>query len=463
MENKGLILVVDDDPAMRSLLSFRLENANYDVEVCESGEEVQELMKGDSFPFDLILLDVMLPGISGTDLLLELQQEHSDCQVVIMTAYPSVKMGVAAIRNGAFDFLCKPFDIEQLLHVIKNALENQSLKKENQILRQTFCKPTAFSDLIGKSQLIQNTRLLIRQAAGSRATVLITGESGTGKEVVAKTIHQNSLVHKAPFVVVNCGAIPENLIESELFGYEKGAFTGAAKQTKGKFEQANNGTIFLDEIGELPLVAQVKLLRVLQEKEVTRLGGHESIKLNIRVISATNRNLVQCVQDGTFREDLYYRLALFIIELPPLDDRGNDKILLAKHFLKKHAEMEGRPEMVLSKEAEKFILNARWPGNVRQLDNCIYRTVLMNPGKITLEAGDIKILTAGEEKLTGGENQNLFDSRIIPLDVIEEKAIRESLNITGGNVKKAAQELNISRVTMYRKMKEYNIEKNTQY
>ncbi|PCI28323.1 MAG: hypothetical protein COB67_06645 [SAR324 cluster bacterium] len=457
MKNKTKVLVVDDDPAMRSLLSFRLENAQYDVDVCESGEEVQQKMQHE-FPYELILLDVMLPGISGVDLLEEIKKEYSQCQVIIMTAYPSVRMGVSAIRKGAFDFICKPFDIVQLLKIAKNAEENLSLKKENQVLRQNLQQPTGFSDLIGKSPQINAVRKSIRQAANSRATVLITGESGSGKEIVANTIHKNSLLHQSAFVVVNCGAIPENLVESELFGYEKGAFTGANKQQLGKFEKANNGTIFLDEIGELSLVAQVKILRALQEKEITRVGGNETIKLNIRVIAATNKNLEETVRQGLFREDLYYRLALFIINLPPLNQRGEDKVLLARFFLEKHTFMEGQTQMQFTPGAEKFIKEQDWPGNVRQLDNCIYRTVLMNAGKEKLEMEDIKVLTP-MEKMSATPNSSLFNGRILPMSSLEAQAIRESLQLTQGNVKKAAQQLQISRVTFYRKMKEYNIEK----
>jgi len=344
-----------------------------------------------------------------------------------------------------------------LLKIIENALESKILKEENRNLRQTLTPPTGVSDLIGKSKEINAVKKMIRQSANSRATVLIIGESGTGKEVVANTIHKNSLLHKAPFVVVNCGAIPANLIESELFGYEKGAFTGAAKQTIGKFERANNGTIFLDEIGELPLEAQVKLLRVLQEKEIVRVGGSDAISLNIRVIAATNRDLRKMVQEGLFREDLYYRLALFIIEIPLLDDRSGDKLLLANYFLDKNTALENCPKMTLAKDAEEFILQSSWPGNVRQLDNCIYRTVLMNVGKTELKKADLQvldpILKSSKSSLT------LFDNEIIPLPVIEAKAIEESLVLTQGNIRKAADQLGISRVTLYRKMKEYNIEK----
>lgn len=459
MIKQSRILIVDDDPAICSLLVNKLERMDCAIESCNSGERVLEMMEK-KFDFDLIILDVMLPGIDGTDLLVKIKHEYSDCQIIIMTAYPSVKMGVAAIKQGAFDFICKPFDIRQLLQLVRNALENHRLKQENCILRQNLKPPTGFSDLVGKSEKTNDIRVLIRQAAASRATVLITGESGTGKEVVAKTIHKNSKLHESPFVVVNCGAIPESLIESELFGYEKGAFTGAEKKTKGKFEQAENGTIFLDEISELPQNAQVKLLRVLQEKEITRLAGTESIPLNIRVIAATNRSLVDLIQEGSFREDLYYRVAVFLIDLPSLKERNGDVLLLARHFLGKYLLLEERPKAKFSKKAENILIKNSWPGNVRELENCIYRTVLMTKDKDTIDDEDLRFLPPviqnSDEKRNGSDL-----NEVIPLRILEAKAIEDALKINQGNVVKTSRQLEISRVTLYRKMKEYNIEKNS--
>lgn len=456
MKNKAKILVVDDDPAMRSLLTFQLENIGYDIDSADSGEEVLEMLKS-KFPYDLVISDMLLPGISGAEVLKHVKMEYSECQVIYITAYPSLKMGVEAIKNGAYDFIIKPFDMEQLFKVVANALESKTLKAENNNLRQALIPPTGVSDLIGTSKEINAVRQLIRQSVKSRATVLISGESGTGKEVVAKTIHKNSLLHKAPFIAVNCGAISANLIESELFGHEKGAFTGADKLKIGKFERANNGTIFLDEIGELPREAQVKFLRVLQEKEIVRVGGAEKIQLNIRVIAATNRNLRKMVQEGKFREDLYYRLALFIIDIPNLDSRGKDKLLLAQYFLDKNTAMESCSGMTLAKSANNFILESKWPGNVRQLDNCMHRTVLMNVGKTKLEKDDIQVLEPIVKTEVNGTAY--FENEILPLSVLEANAIESALKITQGNVKKASDQLGISRVTLYRKMKEYNIEK----
>ncbi|MGK0291164.1 MAG: DNA-binding NtrC family response regulator [bacterium] len=401
----------------------------------------------------------MLPEMNGNEVLIHIRKEYAECQVILMTAYPSITLGVEAIKDGAFDFICKPFDMEQLLQLVKNAKENINLKQENQILRQKLSKPQGFSDLIGQSPKMKDVRQLIRQSASSQATVLITGQSGTGKEVVASTIHKNPPVHKEPFVAINCGAFPPNLIESELFGYEKGAFTGANKQTIGKFEQAQNGTIFLDEIGELPLEAQVKLLRVLQEKEVVRVGGHEPIALNIRIIAATNRNLQECIQEGTFREDLFFRIALFLIGLPPLNECGNDIVILAEHFLAKYSLMEKRDQIKLKNTAQKFLKEQPWVGNVRQLDNCIYRSILMNPSKTELDASDIKLLPMVQKNNSTSQN-SLFQNEIIPLKLIEAKAVKESLVLTKGNVREASVKLEISRVTLYRKMEEYKIDKN---
>lgn len=454
--NSAKVLVVDDDASLRSLFKFRLENLGHQVNQCGSGEEVEVMLTAE-FPYKLVLLDMMLPGIDGLETLKKIKHEHSQCQVIIVTGYPSVKKGVEAIKLGAYDFICKPFDIEQLLQLVGNALENQQLREENQVLRQTLIPASGFSDLIGQSKEMNRIRKMIRQSAGSRATVLITGSSGSGKEVVARTIHQNSMLHEGPFVAVNCGAIPDTLVESELFGYEKGAFTGAARQTKGHFEQAHNGTIFLDEIGELPLNAQVKLLRVLQEKEVVRLGGSSALKLNFRVVAATNRDLRTCVQQQTFREDLYYRLALFLIELPGLSERGGDVVLLANHFLEKYGNMEERSKLTLDSTGESFLREQKWPGNVRQLENCIHRSILMSPDKETLTADDIALLPA-IEVAAPKEIHSLFGETIIPFKSIEARAIEEALVLTRGNVRAASQQLEISRVTLYRKIKEYQLQ-----
>ncbi len=456
MNKSEQILVVDDDPAMRSLMSFRLEGLGYQVALCDTGEMAVEQLRED-FPYDLVLLDMMLPGINGVEVLKDIKREHSQCQVVMITGYPSLKLGVEAIKNGAFDFVCKPFDIEQLLKIVGNALENLQLRQENQVLRQSMRRPTGFSDMIGQSAKMKQVRDLIRQSAISRATVLILGESGTGKEVVAQTVHRNSPLHQGPFVTVNCGAIPETLIESELFGYEKGAFTGALRQTKGKFEQAHNGTIFLDEIGELPLQAQVKLLRVLQEKEVVRLGGDEAIKVNFRVIAATNRNLTEEVRAGNFREDLYYRLALFVITIPPLRERGNDILLLAQHFLEKYSALEERPPIGLEPSAETFLKTQPWSGNVRQLENCIYRTVLMAAEKSTLSQQDIQFLPdVGKPEVATNES-SLLQGKPRPFSEIEAQAISETLEFTRGNISEASKHLKIARGTLYRKIQEYQL------
>lgn len=454
MKKQGKVLVVDDDPSMRSLLAFHLENAGHRVTMFESGEEVLELINT-SFDFDLVVLDMFLADMSGAEVLAEIKKNFASCQVVIITAYPSLKMGVEAIKKGAYDFVVKPFDMDQLVKVVYNALEASFLKEEVGVLRQTLKTPIGFSDLIGKSEPMNRVRQMIRQAADSRATVLIMGSSGTGKEIVAQTIHKNSLLHQSPFVVVNCGAIPENLIESELFGYEKGAFTGAIQKNQGKFVAANNGTIFLDEIGELSLPAQVKLLRVLQEKEITPVGGTAPVKLNIRVIAATNKTLTHAVEAGTFREDLYYRLALFVINLPDLDERGQDKLLLADFFLKRAVALESCPEKTVSDKARDLILNSPWPGNVRQLDNCIYRTVLMNKDKRVIEEDDIRLLSPENEH---PETEHTSTELILPLSELESKAIRNALKINEGNIKTTYQKLGISRATLYRKMKEYDIE-----
>jgi len=445
------ILVVDDDPAMRSLLVFRLETAGYSVTPSASGEQALELLEKE-FDFDLVLLDNMLTGISGLEVLKHIKQEHAQCQVIMLTGYPSVKIGVEAIKSGAYDFICKPFDMEQLLQIIKNSLEHLGLKRENETLRGLLKNPRGFSDLVGQSDSMNLVRSRIRLAADSLANVLITGESGTGKEIVAHTIHQNSKLGRGPFVVVNCGAIPTTLFESELFGHEKGAFTHAFNQTKGKFEQAQHGSLFLDEISELPMDSQVKLLRVIQEKEVVRLGGSEAIRLHIRIIAATNQSLPECIERGYFREDLYYRIALFLINLPGLNERGDDVILLAHHFLEKYAAMENREPVGLDTSAENLLRRRKWTGHVRELENCLYRTMLHYPEKKVLGAEEILFLPAKIEKC-----QRFFRESIRPFEEIEADILREALQMTGGNVSATAHQLKMARGTLYRKIRENKI------
>jgi len=445
------ILVVDDDPAIRALMSFHIENKGYAVDVLETGEEVIERLDHD-FNYDLVLLDMMLPGIDGMQVLKAIRREYAACQVIIITGHASVKLGVEAIKSGAFDFICKPFNIDQLLQIVHNSLETAELRKENARLRNTIWQPVGISELIGQSMCMKEVKRLIRLAAESRANVLITGESGTGKEIVAKAIHLNSHFSRGPFVVVNCGAIPSTLIEAELFGYEKGAFTNALQLTKGKFEQAQYGTIFLDEISELPFEAQVKLLRIIQEKEVVRIGGNELIKLHLRIIAATNVRLRERMKQGMFREDLYYRIALFLIDLPGLNERGEDILLLAKHFLQKYSEFEERPVAVLTDSAEKSLTTRCWSGHVRELENCLYRTLLHNPEKSCLSAGDLHFLPGSTHSI-----EQIFAEGIRPFSEVEQSVITDAMRLTGGNISKAAEKLKMARGTLYRKVKAYGI------
>ncbi len=310
-------------------------------------------------------------------------------------------------------------------------------------------------ELVGHSQQMEVVQQLIQKAAQSRATVLITGESGTGKTIVSNLIHHQSPFFQGPFVVVNCGAIPFNLIESELFGYEKGAFTGALTQKKGKFEQANHGTILLDEIGELSLDAQVKLLRVLQYKEIVRIGGSERISLDVRVIAATNRNLLESIEKATFRIDLFYRIALFLIDLPNLENRKEDIIPLARHFLDKYTKLENRSSLTLSKDAEQFLYNHSWPGNIRQLENCMYRSALMNTDKKILSQNDIMLID--HKNNNSGIQQKLKDGEIVSLQELEAMMIQQALQKTGGNLVEAAKLLQIARSTLYRKIQKHNL------
>lgn len=462
MNQQSRVLIIDADSKSRGALQIRLENRQFQTVACITAKEAQSCLQSGQ-DWQVVIIDLMMEGIQGIELIRSFKQEHQQTQIIAVSAYPTVNLGVQAIKNGAYDFLIKPYDPEKLIHTIEKAVGEVNLQKENQILKHTYRPAVGFSDLIGQSPAMEAVRKAIRLCADSRANVLITGQSGTGKEVVAQCIHKNSRFHQGPFVPVNCGAIPANLIESELFGYEKGAFTGAERQVSGKFEQANHGTIFLDEIGELPLDAQVKLLRVLQQKEVTRVGGRETIPLNFRVIAATNRTLRQEVQQGRFREDLFYRLTLFIIDIPPLNERGRDTVLLARHFLKQFCELESQKPKQLDKDAEALIQKTNWSGNVRQLENCMHRTILMNPDLEIIGAEDLQMLPDNfqesiETGKTGETGGSLLKGKIKPFEWIEATVIQEALAITQGNIKETANQLNMARGTLYRKIKEYGLQ-----
>lgn len=367
-DQKKRVLLIDDEARVRTSLKMVLE-PSYDILQAADAQEGLDVFRKEG-P-DLVLLDVILPGTDGLAVLQTLRSESKMVPVIMLTGTKSVKTAVDAMKLGAADYLSKPFDVDELRIVIDRALNSLELEREVKQLRSQVVQRYAFHNLIGKSSGMQEIYAKIEQVADSRTTVLITGESGTGKELVAKALHYNSSRRERPFIALNCAALPETLIESELFGHEKGSFTDATARRTGQFEMANTGTLFLDEIGDLSPVTQAKLLRVLQEREFTRIGGVQPIKVDVRIVAATNKNLDELVRKGQFREDLYYRINVISLYLPPLRDRGEDIALLGKHFLAKRVEEEKRPHIEFSKEALELLVRYPWPGNVRELENIV--------------------------------------------------------------------------------------------
>src|SRR5437867_5617387 len=374
---KKRILVVDDEPGIHASLQMTLEPV-YEV-LCASNAQEGLARFRQELP-SLVLLDVVLPGSDGLGLLQSMRSEDPTVPVIMLTAVKMVKTAVEAMKIGAADYLTKPFDVEELRMIVAKALATQALEHEVRHLRAQVLKSYAFHNLVGKSPAMQEIYSKIEQVADTRTTVLITGESGTGKELVARALHYNSGRRERPFIALNCAAIPETLIESELFGHEKGSFTDATARRVGQFELANTGTLFLDEIGDLSAMTQAKLLRILQEREFIRVGGVQSIKVDVRIVAATNQNLEELVRKGQFREDLYYRINVIALYLPPLRERGEDIPLLAKHFLAKRVEEDARPHQEFNKEAIEFLSRYPWPGNVREMENIIEQAFIWSKG-----------------------------------------------------------------------------------
>src|ERR687895_1263561 len=377
MQKNGSILVIDDEEIMREILETLLKGEGYSVRLAASGEEGVELAR--NIPFDASIVDVMMPGMDGISVLDEIKKIDDDLPVLMITAFASVENAIAAMKRGAFDYITKPFKNDEVLVVLRNALAQRRLVVENRALRQNLqAHANRFGEIIGRSQRMRQVFDLIIQAAPSRTTILIDGESGTGKELVARALHQNSTRSDRAFVTVNSGNLPPDLLESNLFGHVKGAFTGAIYPKKGLFELADKGTIFFDEIGNIPLDTQAKLLRVIQEREFMRLGGVETIKVDVRIIAATNVDLRRMMEEGKFREDLYYRLHVITVKLPPLRERKDDIPLLVQHFLEKYSEENQKDGLELAPEALDLLMEYDWPGNVRELENVIERAAVLS-------------------------------------------------------------------------------------
>lgn len=436
---KKRILVVEDEIKLRRVVELHLVSCGYDVDKAGTAEEGLKLADR----ADLVLTDLKLPGIDGLEMLEQLRRQNTLTPVVVMTAYGTVETAVKAIKAGALDFLMKPFSLDHLVTVVQKALEVRALRDENRQLREELGRRYDFDNIVGRSASMQEIFATVMRVAATRATVLLAGESGVGKDLIARAIHFHSPRRDRPLVKINCTAIPENLMESELFGYEKGAFTGAVSSKPGKFEQADTGTVFLDEIGDVPASVQVKLLRVLQEREFERLGSNVTRHIDVRVVAATNQDLRAALEQGTFREDLYYRLNVVPISLPPLRERKEDIPFLARHFLEKLAPETGSRAESITDEAIARLMSYHWPGNVRELENVIERSLVMCAGA-TLDAPDIKLEMAPRRN-----NHQAASPAFLPdgmtLDQFEQEIIREALRRADGNKSQAARLLGLTR------------------
>ena len=438
------ILVVDDDQGMREFLEILLIRDGYEVAIARGGKEAIGLCK--KHKFDLVITDLKMPGIDGIDVLKNIKEISPETMVILITAYASGETAVAAMKEGAYDYLEKNFDVDDLKAVIKDALSKKGIKEEDAVFMRDVEDGLSFGNMIGKSKGMLKVYSLVKKVADTAANILITGESGTGKELVANAIHKNSSRKDKSFVVINCGGIPENLLESELFGYMKGSFSGAVADKAGLFEVAHKGTIFLDEIGELPLFLQVKLLRVVQEKNFRRIGGTEDVIVDVRIISATNKNLEQQVKNGGFREDLYYRLNVIPVEIPPLRERNEDIPLLANYFIEKYSKEFKKEIKKISPYALQLLMQHPFPGNVRELENIIERSVALETTNIILPENLVIPGSGGSDENNvlsadiSNEGINLNDE----LAKFERILIKKALQKANGSKTKAAKYLNIS-------------------
>ena len=457
MRHKGSILVVDDEDIMREILDALLTREGYHVRMATSGADGIELVK--TVPFDAAIVDVMMPGIDGIGTLEEIRKLDDELPVLMITAFASVESAIAAMKRGAFDYITKPFKNDEVLLVVRNAVERRQLRAENIALRQTLqAQHQSFPGIIGRSPRMKQVFDLIVQAAPSRSTILITGESGTGKELAARAIHSNSSRSDRAFVTVNSGNLPSDLLESTLFGHVKGAFTGAVYPKKGLCDLADKGTIFFDEIGNIPLDTQAKLLRVMQEREFMRLGGMETIKVDVRIVAATNCDLRQMVADGRFREDLFYRLHVINLSLPPLRDRKEDIPVLAHHFLAKYGAENRKVGLELTAEALDVLMDYDWPGNVRELENVIERAVVLT-SQPRIDASLIP------ENVRSAPMFHIPRFIVPPEGIsfkdvitnVEKRLIESTLEASGGVQKRAAELLHIKPTTLNEMIKRYDI------
>lgn len=458
--SKARLLVVDDEESIREFLEIMLKKEGYEVTLAEDGQKAKDLLVKKTF--DMIISDLQMPHVTGIELLKHVREVYPETVFMMITAFGTTETAVDAMKMGAYDYLTKPFKLDEVKLNIMNALRSKNLEVENKALKKELNKEYSFQQIIGNSSAMHQVFDLIKRVSGTPTNILITGESGTGKEVVAKAIHYNGPLKDKPIVTVNCGAIPENLMESEMFGHKKGSFTGAIADKAGLFEVANNGTLFLDEIGELSLNIQVKLLRAIQEKVIRRVGGTEDQKVDVRIVAATHRNLEDMVAKGTFRQDLYYRLNVINIKTPALRDRKEDIPLLASHFLKKYNQRMNKNITTVSQEAMELLMKYDYPGNVRELENMIERTVALESGATILPeslptlvptpSGNKKMVSAHDIEVTtdGIDLEKIMDQ-------IEKELLIKAIHAANGTKKKAAKLLNISFRSMRYRIEKFNL------
>ena len=442
------ILIVDDEPSVRESLFNWFREDGYECGVARDAYDA--LTKLSEKSWDIVLLDIKMPGMDGLELQKRIREINSDIIIIMMTAYASVDTAVISLKEGAYDYVVKPFNPDDLSHLIQNVSEKIRLRSENKQLRQSIQQMSRIDAIIGESEQMKHVMELVSTVSKSDSTVVIRGESGTGKEVIARAIHSCSNRCFFPIVPVNCGALAESLLESELFGHEKGAFTGAQSRRKGKFEMADHGTLFLDEIGNISPKMQMELLRVLESKQFTRVGGNQTVTVDIRLICATNKNLEKAIEEGTFRDDLYYRINVFTIVLPPLRERRADIPLLARHFIQKYATVMNKPVCDLTPEAVELLTGYPWPGNVRELENAVERAMVVGkPPAITPADLPVQLFSQKTEE----------DPALESLENMERRHILQVLKKTAWNITQAAEILSIDRVTLYNKIKKYELRK----
>ncbi len=450
-ETKKIILLADDDDNLRRVLEFQLSEAGYKILTAADGAEAFEIFTNNDF--DCVITDLRMPKLSGLELLEKIKTVNAEIPVVVITAFGEVETAVSAMKVGAFDYVNKPFNRDEILLTLERALNFSETKNENRRLREIVKKEFQIENLIGDSPPMRTVLNVVERVSRSDATVLITGESGTGKELIAKGIHFSGKRKDKPFVPINCAAIPENLIEAELFGYKRGSFTGANLDTKGKFEDATRGTLFLDEISQMPLALQPKLLRVLQEQEIVRIGESTPRKIDVRIIAATNQNLEKMVEDGNFREDLYFRLAVVPVNLPPLRTRREDIPLLVNHFFRRAKEKHNFEDLKITREVVNVLSNYLFPGNVRELENLIERMVVLSDGeKITLQDVPQSITKPVE---TFGNVRMELPAENISLDAVEKEIIRYALDMHNANQSQTARYLSITRSALIYRMQKF--------